>query len=83
MLGLHDFPLESERLVEQQPAFPFDYTAHAPTLPEELRGAHFIDRLVGVLHDVKLVVQDCAARTPILDMSTQAASIRHLWRALN
>ena len=72
---------------QQQPAFPFHHAPHSCALAEELRTPHFIDRLVGVLHDVELVVDDaqCGAHCSMLfrkgsHMSTQAASIRFRWR---
>src|ERR1700746_3020500 len=37
------------------------------TLAEEFGAPHFIDRLVGVLHDVKLVVDDAGLGKPVLN----------------
>jgi hypothetical protein len=36
-------------------------------LPEEFRLAHFVDSIVGVLHDMELVVDDLALGHPLLD----------------
>jgi len=52
---------------QQKPAFPLHHVAHAPALAEELRPAYFVDRLVGVLHDMELVVDDGAVGGPLLD----------------
>ncbi|MGC1907464.1 MAG: hypothetical protein WA715_26805, partial [Candidatus Acidiferrum sp.] len=41
------------------------YTAHAPAFTEKLRPAHFIDGFVGVLQNVKLVVDDAAVPRPL------------------
>src|SRR5580700_584374 len=37
------------------------------TLAEKLRPTHFIDGLVGVLHDVELVIDDATAGSPLFD----------------
>src|SRR5262245_35716272 len=49
---------------EQKPAFAFDHPAHSPTLSEKLRSPHLIDRLAGVLHNMKFVVNDPALWRP-------------------
>jgi hypothetical protein len=51
----------------RQPAFALHYTAHASAFAEELRSAHFIDGFVGVLQNVKLVVDDAAVPSPLFN----------------
>jgi hypothetical protein len=50
---------------QQQPFIPFDEASFLWPLPEELCPPHFIDRIVGVLQHVKLVIDDLALRGPL------------------
>src|SRR5262249_2539288 len=45
---------------------PLDETPHLAAFAEELRPPHFIHRVVGVLDDVELVIDDAAAWSPLL-----------------
>src|SRR5262249_11613352 len=45
---------------------PFDQIAHLPPFAEELCPPHLVDRIVGVLEDVKLVIDEAASGNPFL-----------------
>src|ERR1035441_4836547 len=51
----------------QQPLLSFDEPPLLGPLSEELRLPYFIDRVIGMLHDMELVVDDLALRRPLLD----------------
>jgi hypothetical protein len=51
---------------QQQPFLPFDESSFLWPLPEDLCPPHFIDRIVGVLQHLKLVIDDFARRRPLL-----------------
>src|SRR6516165_8955314 len=72
---------------QQQPPLPPDEPPLLWSLPEELRLSHLIDRIIGVLQDMELVVDDLALRHPLFNafpngshMSTHAAAILFLCR---
>src|SRR6516165_1164257 len=52
---------------QQQPPLPPDEPPLLWSLPEELRLSHLIDRIIGVLQDMELVVHDLALRHPLFN----------------
>ena len=52
---------------QQQPALAFHQVPRRPSLAKELRSSYLVDRIAGMLHDVKLVVDDLAFRRPLFD----------------
>ncbi len=55
----------------QQPLLALDHFALLFPLAEEFRLPHLVDRIVGVLDDVELVIHDLAVRRPFLDAQTE------------
>src|SRR5579862_394562 len=51
---------------QQQPAFSFHHLTCRTTFTKKLRTPYFIHRRPGMLHNVKLVVDDAAVRCPLL-----------------
>src|SRR5262249_10932003 len=86
----HDPPVEHEQAIEllllacievhpsaqQEPTLALDHASHPPALTEKLRPSHFIYRSIGVLHDVELVIDDLAVRSPLLD--AQPVGLPHI-----
>src|SRR5437764_6967947 len=80
-IGLEHSPIEGEQLVQllplawrevnpsaqQQPAFPFYELSQMAPFAEELRAPHLVDRFVGMLHHVELVIDDPAVWRVLLD----------------
>src|SRR5580698_9829708 len=61
---------------KQQPALSPDQFSHPGALAEEFGPAHFVDRPIGVLHDMELVVHDPAVGRPLLN--TQPERFPHV-----
>ncbi len=80
-VGLHDAPVQCKQFVElllfargqmyparqQQPTLSLDQFPCRSALAEELGPANLVDRCIGVLHDVELVIEDAAVGQPLLD----------------
>src|ERR1700745_3155213 len=56
---------------QQQPALPLHQIPQPPALTEKLSPAHLINGLVGVLHDMELVIDDPAIRCVLLDAQSK------------
>src|ERR1700720_4203412 len=62
---------------QQQPALSLDQPAQVPALAKKLCPPYFINSLVGMLHDVELVIDDAAAGSPLLD--AQPKRLPHIY----
>jgi hypothetical protein len=62
---------------QQQPLLALDELALLPPLAKELRPAHFIDGGIGMLHHVKLVIDDLALWRPLLE--TEPKWLPHIY----
>src|SRR5260370_13685275 len=51
---------------QKKPFLPFDHIAHFPPFTEELGPPHLVHRVVGVLDNVELVIDDAAPWNPLL-----------------
>jgi len=80
-VGFKDTPVQLEEPVQdaalfrfqvlpaaqQQPLLPFDQIAHLRPFAEELGAPDLVHRVIGVLEDVELVIDDAALRSPLLN----------------